>query len=134
MDEQQILAEVGQGEDVDWEFKSAKGGLPGSLWETYSAMANTDGGVIVLGVRQKGDCFEVHGLDDARKMRGDFWSTINNRGKVSINLLDNEGARIANVSGEGCPRRPRAQGDPQGAARVRGPEPLGRNVSKKLRR
>lgn len=30
------------GETTDWEFKSAKRGFPGSLWETYSAMANSD--------------------------------------------------------------------------------------------
>jgi hypothetical protein len=37
-------------ESIDTEFKSARGGMPGSFWESYPAMADTQAGTIVLGV------------------------------------------------------------------------------------
>ena len=64
MDDFKLLEAIGSGEAVDWEFKSAKGGLPGSLWETYSAMANTDGGTVVLGVEEKDGASVLSGVPD----------------------------------------------------------------------
>lgn len=81
-----ILTQLSWGESEDLEFKSAKGGLPKSLWETYSAMANTQGGVILLGVKDDGT---VIGIENIAKIKKDFWDTVNNRSKVSINLLSN---------------------------------------------
>jgi len=99
MNASDILSAVNAGEDKDWEFKSARGGLPVSLWETYSAMANTDGGVIVLGVKEHDGDFEVQELENPARIEKDFWNTINNRGKVSVNLLANSDVRIVPVDG-----------------------------------
>jgi predicted HTH transcriptional regulator len=40
-------------EGIDTEFRSARGGMPGSYWESYTAMANTRGGSILLGVAER---------------------------------------------------------------------------------
>ncbi|MGM9842500.1 MAG: helix-turn-helix domain-containing protein, partial [Candidatus Limisoma sp.] len=41
---------IQQGERVTLECKQAKRSVPNSLWDTYSAFANTYGGTILLGV------------------------------------------------------------------------------------
>lgn len=74
-------------EGVDVEYKGALGGLPKDLWETYSAFANTDGGTIWLGITQRGGALDIHGVPDSDKIRSDFWNLVNNREKISVNLL-----------------------------------------------
>ena len=76
-------------ESDDLEFKSAAGGFPGSFWDTYSAFANSDGGVIVLGVAEKHNQFYLDGLTEEQllKYRKDFWNNANNKATISCNLL-----------------------------------------------
>ena len=99
-------------EDNRLEVKKARDGLPQSLWETYSAMANCYGGMILLGVAENKDGrFLTTGLTDIGKLRKDFWNTINNRKKVSVNLLTDEDVDSFTVNGDVilAIRVPRAQ-------------------------
>ena len=81
------------------ECKLAAHGLPESIWETYSSFANTEGGTILLGVREKDGCFTVQGLTDQQivKYQKDFWNTLNNRQKVSRNVLLNHHVSIVEI-------------------------------------
>lgn len=75
-------------EDNRLEVKKASGGLPHSLWETYSAFANTDGGLIVLGVEEdKKHQLHVVGVANPEELIRDFWNTVNNQQKTSLNIL-----------------------------------------------
>ena len=78
----------------DWEtevveFKRAKCGVPASFWESYSAFANTDGGVIVLGVAEDGNKHTVVGVANADKLVAEIWNSANNPQRVSANVLFN---------------------------------------------
>jgi len=71
------------------EFKLARGGLPATFWESYSAFANTDGGVIVLGVQDEGDKRIIVGVADADKLIQDIWNAVNDVQRISANVLFN---------------------------------------------
>ena len=77
-------------EDNRREVKKANGGLPNDMWETYSAYANTYGGVIILGVKELPDKhWKTTGLKvaDKEKILDNLWNLLHNPNKVSINLL-----------------------------------------------
>lgn len=72
------------------EVKKAKSGLPQSLWETYSAFANTDGGMIILGVEELNNRrWKTSGLKtkDKEKLLDEFWNQAHSTQKINLNLL-----------------------------------------------
>ena len=83
------------------EAKKALGGLPHSLWETYSAFANTLGGVILLGVEELKDK-SLHAVDlpQPEKLVAEFWEILADNNKVSVNLLRPQHVRIEEVEGK----------------------------------
>ncbi len=86
-------------EGIQVEYKGAKSDLPGSLWETYSAFANTNGGWIWLGISQRDDgTLDMHGVRDAHKQLADLWSTLRSN-KVSRNLIADKDVQVMEVEG-----------------------------------
>lgn len=93
-------------EDVALEAKKAagrdgKGELPDSFFETYSAMANTYGGAVLLGVeeRPKGT-FSATGIIDTARVIKTLFDSLNNRQKVSCNLLTNDHVVVQDFEGK----------------------------------
>ena len=90
-------------EDNRREVKKANGGLPVSLWDTYSAFANCYGGVIILGVAENKDgSWHTTGLKvaDKSKLIKQFWDIINNRKKININILKDDDVETYDVNGD----------------------------------
>lgn len=85
-----------ESESYEMEYKSALGGLPKDLWKTYSAFANSQGGIIALGISEKNGNFKIEGLadDHIQKLQRDFWNLLNDRKAISKNILENKDVKV----------------------------------------
>lgn len=99
MDIQEFKKLIYQGEKVDIECKKSEANVPKSVYESYSAFANTKGGYIVLGVKEDKtksspeERFILQGIDNPEIQRENFWNTINGS-KVNVNILKDENVFI----------------------------------------
>ena len=80
--------------------RDGKGELPIDFWETYSAMANTNGGYVFLGVKEKKGQFSITGIERIEQVKNDLFAMANNPQKVSVNLLTNNSVEQLEVNGK----------------------------------
>lgn len=101
-------AKLAQGRD-------GRGEVPSSFWETYSAFANTEGGIAVLGAAERADgSLDARGIADLDKVERDLWNALQNPQKISANLLTQSSVEREEFDGRWLlvirvPKAPRAQ-------------------------
>lgn len=87
-------------ENGERECKEAADNLPRDLWETYSAFANTRGGTIYLGIKEKNGKFLVSGVNNPDKVIKEFWDNLNNNKKASMNILSDSNVSVEKIDGK----------------------------------
>ncbi|HCE1575201.1 TPA: RNA-binding domain-containing protein [Vibrio parahaemolyticus] len=92
-------------ESAELEFKLAqgqdgKGKLPDDFWPTYSAMANSRGGYVVLGVREKKGQLTLAGIEAIEVVRKQLFDIAGNNAKVNINLLTDDNVQVVSIDGK----------------------------------
>lgn len=100
LDDLQLLCETVELECKLAQGQDGHGEVPKDFWPTYSAMANAHGGVVLLGVREKDGVFSIAGLKNPAKVRGDLFNNLNNRAKVSFNLLIDADVQEVSLDGK----------------------------------
>lgn len=103
-------------EDLELEFKRARGGLPKDLWPTVSAFANTRGGWVVLGIGEHEDELSLEGVTNTSALLKSFHDLIRNPQKISQPVCGandtsieplGEGKRVVVIRVPAAPRKAR---------------------------
>ncbi|EAC4365556.1 ATP-dependent DNA helicase RecG, partial [Listeria monocytogenes] len=87
-------------ENSNLEYKESKNSLPKDFWKTYSAFANTKGGLVVLGVSEKDNDFYLSGVNDSSKILKDLHTTLHNQNKVNYSLVNDENIKEFELMGK----------------------------------
>ena len=94
-----LLDRLDVSEAVDLEYKECRQKLPTSLWPTLSAFANTNGGVVVLGVAEVEDALAISGVKNAAQIQQQLVDQLRNREKISLDVCGPDGVQRHRVAG-----------------------------------
>ncbi len=86
------------GEHGQVECKESAWQLPKDVWETVSAFANTAGGILLLGIAERGGRYDVVGLVDAARIQHDLVSGL--REMLNVPIAARVEPLIVNVGGD----------------------------------
>ncbi len=104
-----ILKELGIddiSENAQLEVKKAsgregKGEIPKDVFSSYSAFANTNGGVLLIGLEQIGPReFIPTGIKEPERVLKSLWDTLNNKQQISLNILSEKDIFILSFQGK----------------------------------
>lgn len=99
-----ILELLKYGERITLECKDSRNEISKSVWETYSAFANTCGGVILLGIEEHMSEMDIENrftftdIKNPQIRLKEFWDTINSD-KVNANILLDNNVGYCDVNG-----------------------------------
>ncbi len=67
--------------------RDGKGQLPADFWPTYSAFANSRGGVVLLGVQEKQGRFSLQGVNHPERIITDPFNTVQDVSILTIEAM-----------------------------------------------
>ena len=96
-DLKEFLLSLREGSKVELKSSSE---LPKSFWETYSSFSNTDGGLIVLGIKEEEKENTLIGINNPQKALTDLWNLLANDNKVSYRTINNQDVKTIPIDGK----------------------------------
>lgn len=96
----QLLDRLRGPESLEVEYKRGRGGLPTDLWPTVSAFANTNGGWVLVGVREEDGRAVLDDLKNPDRRLQEFHNQVRNPQKVSRPVCGPHDASIEHLDGK----------------------------------
>lgn len=98
MEIDELLVDLKENSQIECKLSQDK--FPKEALYTYSAFANTDGGVILLGIEETKTGFNIVGLKNIEKIKRELFDSLNNTEKVNKNIISNKNVYEKEIDGK----------------------------------